>query len=46
MDEEQRIRKLEKKEIDRIAQRFKVITPAEFEKNLALVGEKRGQPEG
>ena len=46
MDEEQRIRKLEKKEMERIAQRFKVITPAEFEKNLALVRENAKQPEG
>ena len=35
IDEESRIRRLEKKEMERISRRFKVITPAEFEKNLA-----------
>ena len=40
VDEEQRQRKLEKKEVERIAKRFKVITPAEFERNLAISDEK------
>ena len=34
VDEEQRMRRLEKKELEKIAKRFKVITPAEFERNL------------
>ena len=36
LDEEQRMRRLEKKELDKIARRFRVITPAEFERNLQL----------
>ena len=35
VDEEQRMRRLEKKELEKIAKRFKVITPAEFERNLS-----------
>lgn len=35
VDEEQRMRRLEKKELEKIARRFKVITPAEFERNLS-----------
>lgn len=31
------MRRLEKKEMERISKRFKVITPAEFDKNLATV---------
>lgn len=41
-DEEQRMRKLEKKEMERIANRFKVITPQEFEKNLSLIEQAAG----
>lgn len=36
VDEEQRQKRIEKKELERIARRFKVITPAEFERNLSL----------
>lgn len=38
-DEESRMRRIEKKEFDKIARRFKVITPAEFEQNLAMANE-------
>ena len=41
VDEDQRIRRLERKEAERIARRFKVITPAEFEKNMEAAGELR-----
>ena len=41
-DEEQRLRRLEKKEIERIARRFKVITPAEFERNMSMSGQATG----
>ena len=41
IDEDQRIRRLEKKEIERIARRFKVITPAEFEHNLSMANESQ-----
>lgn len=37
------MRRLEKKEMERIARRFKVITPAEFDQNLATVRENFGQ---
>lgn len=39
IDEEQRQKRLERKELDRIARRFRVITPAEFEKNLSMVSQ-------
>ena len=42
VDEEQRMRRLEKKEMERIANRFKVITPAEFERNLGQAKENGG----
>ena len=35
----------EKKELDKIAKRFRVITPAEFEKNLQMVKEITGGDE-
>lgn len=41
-DEEQRMRRLEKKEMERIANRFKVITPQEFERNLSLIEQAAG----
>ena len=45
LDEEQRMRRLEKKELDKIAKRFRVITPAEFERNLQLQREISGGDE-
>ena len=45
VDEESRMRRLEKKEMERIANRFKVITPAEFERNLAKVKDNAGSSE-
>ena len=36
------MRRLERKELERIARRFRVITPAEFEKNMAAAGELNG----
>jgi len=36
-EEEQRMQRLEKKELERIANRFRVITPQEFERNLSMV---------
>ena len=45
LDEEQRMRRLEKKELDKIARRFRVITPAEFERNLQLQREISGGDE-
>ena len=45
IDEEQRMRRLEKKELDKIAKRFRVITPAEFERNLQLQREISGGDE-
>ena len=42
IDEEQRLRRLEKKELEKIARRFKVITPAEFERNLKKAQESGG----
>lgn len=41
-DEEQRLRRTEKKELEKMAKRFKVITPAEFERNLQLAMEVSG----
>ena len=38
--------KLEKKEIERIAKRFKVITPAEFEHNMNMCSEASGEKNG
>ena len=35
----------EKKELDKIAKRFRVITPAEFERNLQMVKEITGGDE-
>ena len=40
--EEEWMRRHEKKELDKIARRFKVITPAEFERNLSMVGDVAG----
>ena len=45
LDEEQRMRRLEKKELDKIARRFRVIAPAEFERNLQLQREISGGDE-
>lgn len=42
VDEEQRMRRHERKELERIAKRFKVITPQEFELNLRMAGEAAG----
>ena len=39
------MRRLEKKELDKIAKRFRVITPAEFERNLQLQREISGGDE-
>ena len=41
-EEEQRMRRLERKELERISRRFRVITPAEFEKNMAAAGDLKG----
>ena len=46
VDEEQRMRRLEKKELEKIARRFKVITPAEFERNLSKAQETGGAQAG
>ena len=41
-NEEQRLQRLERKEMERIAKRFRVITPQEFEKNLNNANEANG----
>lgn len=43
IDDEQRVRRLEKKERERIERRFRVVTPAEFESNLSMNNEASGQ---
>ena len=45
-DENAKQLKLEKKEIERIAKRFKVITPAEFEHNMNMCSEASGEKNG
>ncbi len=45
-DDNVRQLKLEKKEIERIARRFKVITPAEFEHNMNMCNEAAGDKNG
>ena len=42
MDEDQRVQRREAKEMERMAKRFRVITPAEFEQNLKVIEESAG----
>lgn len=46
VNEEQRIQRLERKEMERIAKRFRVITPQEFERSMHAMNEVKANKTG